>query len=104
MPAPPTNPSALDMLTTDPPSRMRGSTYFIPRNTPRMLTAMTRSKSSSGNSTMGRTGGLDARVVDEAVDLAREREGAGGVAEDLFGIGDVGDVGFQVAWACGLRS
>src|SRR5277367_1628638 len=38
-----------------PRSRIRGSTYFNPRNTPRMLTAMTRSKSSSGNSTIGRT-------------------------------------------------
>src|SRR6266478_4993661 len=103
MPAPPTTPSALDMLTTDPPSRIRGSTYFMPRNTPRILTAKTRSKSSSGNSTIGRTGVWMPALLTKPSTLP-EFEGSGGVAAHLFRIAHVGDEGLKRAGTGHLRN
>jgi hypothetical protein len=38
---------------------------------------------------------LNSCIVDEAVDLAPQREGACGVAKHLFGVGDVCDTCFQ---------
>ena len=40
-------------------------------------------------------GGLNSCIVDEAVDLAPQREGACGVAKHLFGVGDVCDTCFE---------
>lgn len=52
----PETPLTLATLTIAPPSRIRGRAYFMPRNVPRALTAMTRSNSVSSKSGSGAAG------------------------------------------------
>ena len=74
-----------------PPPRCSSSgiSYFMDRNTPRRLTARTRSQSSSVMSAAGRAGLLDAGVVEGHVQPAEgvDRRVQGGL--DVFGAGDV---------------
>ena len=57
MPGVPLSPATEAVLTIEPPPRsiIPGTTYFMPSQTPLRLTAMTRSKSSSGYSVSGCT-------------------------------------------------
>ena len=56
MPASPITPAVEEVMTMLPPlprSRIAAITYFSPNHTPRTFTAMTRSKSSTAQSTIG---------------------------------------------------
>jgi hypothetical protein len=58
-------PAIDEMFTIEPPParRMAGMAYFVPRNTPLALTAITRSQSAAVRSSMGTRGMVIAALL-----------------------------------------